>query len=423
MFRKTTAAVAAIKAAIARRADYDERDALKATAAELYGAEVLPAILPGSWRLTTRSSLALGDLPQPMVQAGSQNPQQFLNYIVQTGPAGMPVSDLWRKAEDSLVQAFASRGDLEGVQHAKDFVLQQSHAGANAHLMAADQAYNRGDMVTAAQHLAASHAFFRDGTIGQFRTNGRTITGQRVDESDPSRQLGPSVTIDGNAIRGLLNQTTNPSQYLDTLRKEQAAAADARLKEAHGDYYGSLPGTRIGVAAMQAQSRQNVADTNAQSRLDVQAAKGSQIGGAQQRQIDKETEDKFGSLATGQDANVASGRMSELYSGIRMNGVSPPQAEAVTRGLSDKTLHLLRRSDGNYEAVDSKTQQPTGVVIPRAIGARFDPQAQAGQTPVGAGATSGYAMGAGVRQNLSGTVMPGQSSAAAPSQSSALPIN
>jgi hypothetical protein len=117
------------------------------------------------------------------------------------------------------------------------------------------------------------------------------------------------------------------------------------------------------------------------------------------------------------------GELAEIHKDVRMNGGTPPQAERVARGLSDKTLQLIRLSDGNYGVVKEgdKNTRPLAYVS-KALGDRLSggvPQPQAGGSPIGAGANTPYAQGAGVTQNLSGTVMPQQ---APVSQSSAIPV-
>jgi hypothetical protein len=373
---------------------------------------------PSHYGYTADSDSAMNT--KGLVAAGSRGPDQFLNYAVQTAPPGMPMSDVWRTAEANLVEAFMRKGDIAGAQHARDFVLQLSHAGANQYLMAADKAMQMGDGVSAAQYLAKSHAFFPDDTIGRFRTNGKDIYAERIDEHDPTRRLGPSIQVTPESIRALLNQTTDPQQYLKTVRENQAAAADARLKEAHGAYYGSLPATRIGIAAMNNQRALDVADKNAASRENaaniaagsreraatIRAGGSGQKGALTQNQVNKDVEDRYGDLAQPDLAPAERAQMSELHAGLTRGGLTGTSAQAVVKGLGDKSLKLMRGADGSYAAVD-KEGKPVAL-IPKEYGDKFAPpqQSATGGTPVGAGAATPYAVGAGVQQNLAGTQMP-----------------
>ena len=382
--------------------------------------------------------------PSGLVQAGSQGPDQFLRYVVETAPAGMPVSDAWRHAEALLVGAYLEKGDLTGAQHARDFIMQMSHVGTNQYLMAAHQALSAGDGVSAAQYLAKAHAFFPDGTIGRFKSNGKDVYAERVDEHDPSRHIGSPFMVSADDVAGLLNQTTDPQQFLKTLRDQQEASAATRLKEQMGAYYADLPQqrrqtaaleaeTRLGAAEIGAKSRQAAAETAAQSRQQaaqtsanarVEAAtisaqnRGGGSDAANQRAIDKEAGTLFGSLPgaeapTPEDLEQR-GSMSEIYSEVRRNGAAPPQAERAARGLFDKTLQLVPLTDGNYGVVKAgeKGAQPFAY-ISKALGDRIagTPPAAAGAlptSPVGAGAGSPAAVAAGVGSNLSGTTLPQQ---------------
>jgi hypothetical protein len=271
--------------------------------------------------------------------------------------------------------------------------------------MAANNALSAGDGVSAAQYLAKAHAFFPDDTIGRFRTNGKQVYAERIDEHDPSRRLGASIRVTPQTIAGLLNQTTDPQQYLKTLREQQTAAADARLKEAHGDYYGSLPETRLGVAAVQGQARETAAQIAADSRVtaaQVRSQGGGQKGALTQNQVNKDVEDRYGELAQ-PDLSVADRtNMSELHASMIRGGQTPTTSQAVVKGLADRTLKLMRGADGSYAAVD-KSGKPVAL-IPKEYGDKFAPPQQGAATPVGAGAATAGA--AGITQNLAGTQTP-----------------
>lgn len=352
--------------------------------------------------------------PTGLVKAGvSGGPDGFFQYAVQNAPAGTAPSDVWRQAEATLVQAFIERGDIAGAQHARDFVLQQSHVGSNMWLM---QAYNQlanGDGVGAAKSMAKAHAFFPDDTIGRFRTDGRNVWADRIDEGTGQR-LGPSVQITPDSIKGLLNQTTDPAKFVQTLNENQKAAAQARMEELHGDYYGGLN-----------QTRQNIADTNAAARLGAAQIRANRQGAMTPEQINKDVEERYGELAAPDMSPTERAMKAETHAEMLREGMTGTQAQSVMKGLSDKTLGLLRLQDGNYGVVDLKGGKPVAY-LPSAIGDKLAPPQQPPQrSPIGSGAGTPYAMGAGINSNLTGTVMPQQqaipTSPTPPDQSSAVP--
>jgi hypothetical protein len=361
----------------------------------------------------------------------------------------MPVSDVWRKAESSLVQAFVERGDLTGAQHARDFVLQMSHVGSNQYLMAADQALQNGDGVGAAQALAKAHAFFPDGTIGRFRTDGTNVYADRLDENDPTQRIGPPIQVTPQGVAGLLNQTTDPQKFLQTLTQQQTAASEARLRDQHGDYYAGLNPSREAIAAdksatqlqatgIRAGAEEQAATTRAQALTDaagIRAQASGQAGGkgnAQEaalgRQADKETSDLYSSLAMPDATPEQRGELAEIHKDARMMGATPPQAERIANGLSDNTLQLLRLQDGNYGVISNGDKQRRPIAyLSKGLGDRLAGAPQQGPTPgamqqpspgtpIGAGAGSPFARGMGVSSNLAGTQMPQQPSSQQPPQ-------
>lgn len=343
--------------------------------------------------------------PQKLTAAARSGPDSFIRHIAQTAPKGATMSDGWRMAEGMLVEAFIRKGDIAGAQHARDLVLQMSHAGSIQHLMKAHQALSAGDGITAANELARSHAFFPDGTMGRFRSDGRGVYAERIDESDPSRRLGPSIPVTPEGIAGLLNITRDPKQYLKTLNEQQKLTSDMRLKEQHGQYYADTITQRDRAAAMQQDTTLTVAgqrDQSANARallgsqdkeLDRQAAMARtqvQVGAKAAptsdllgRTIDKEVTERYGL-----EDNTLSGEQrataSELYKGARRGGATPVTADSVARGLMDQSLGLVPLTDGNYGAVKKGDPQRRVIqLIPKEYGSRFAPPAQATPTPIG----------------------------------------
>lgn len=372
--------------------------------------------------------------PQGLVQAGVQGgPDGFLRYVVQTAPKGLPVSDAWRHAEALLVNAFIQKGDIAGAQHARDFVFQMSHAGSNQYLMAAHQALSAGNGTAAAQYLAKAHAFFPDGTIGRFRSDGTHVFAERLDENDPSQRLGASMPVTTSDIAGLLNQTLDPQQYLKTLNTQQAAAADARLKQLHGDYYQQLPAIRQAEvnqrdAASQrsATSRLEAANTSALGRVTAAQVRADALAGKQdlsgEHMIEKETNDLYNPQTSPDQSPEALqnlGKQANIYRALRTNHISGPQAQAVTKGLASGDLQVKVSPDKTQAGVFNKSGKALVYLPPSAVsqlaGAPPAPPQRtalpsgvgpATVSPIGAGAASPYALGAGITSNLSGTVMP-----------------
>lgn len=355
-----------------------------------------------------------------IVQAGSQSPDAALKYMVQTAPEGMPMSDVWRHAEAQLVGAFISKGDMEGAQHARDFILQLSHTGSNQNLMAAHQALSSGNATAAAQFLAKAHAFFPDGTIGKFSTDGKNIVAQRLDENDPQHQLGPAFNVTPNEIAGLLNQTTDPNKYLTSLQTQQKANADASYKRQHGDYLAGLPQSRANVAAIQADSRQAVATQNNDTKLQVAginaAAKAGAPDKAMTANINKETDTRYNELSMPDSTPDQRAQLSMIHAAVARTGATPNEADMVARGLSDRTLQLIKMTTGDYGVVRTGSSDRRPIrTIPKDVGDQLMPPQQAAPSPVGAGAATQATYQSGA-PNLAGAQP-------APASSAALPVS
>lgn len=386
--------------------------------------------------------------PNGIVDAASQGgPDGFLRYISQSAPRGMPMGDAMRQAEATLVGWAAARGDYAGMQHARDYMLQLSHAGSNQNLMGAYQAIQSGDGVSASQYLARAHAFFPDGTIGRFGVDkSGAVWGERFDESDPSRRVGGPFQVTPQGIETLLNQTTDPGKYLQTVQEQQKNAAYTRHLDTMGQYYTDLIHSREEIAAQHDTTSLARARIGADSRVtsaEIRAGRQGQ-GPANQlaRDADKEASNLYGDLGPYADVPVQQrGVMGEVYSDVRMQGVSPPQSRAVVEGLANGTLRAVKGEDGSYGVVSGNSQQPIAYLSPglgdRLFGAAMPAQQpgagpvpgaqtnQPGRSPIGAAASTPYARGAGVSNNLTGTVMPQApqppAQAVPTDQSSALP--
>ena len=202
--------------------------------------------------------------PATLVKTGvQQGPDGVLKYITQSAP-GMNMTDAWQHAESALVKSFLNKGNIEGAQHARDFVLQMSHQGSNMHLMAAHQAMMNGDTTGAAQNLAAAHAFFPDGTMGQFGVDkSGNLWGARMDEHDPTKMQGQPFRITPDGIAQMLNQTQDPNKYLTMMMQERTSAANVRHLDKMGDYYSGLLDEKNFEANLKSQTSLSNASTRA----------------------------------------------------------------------------------------------------------------------------------------------------------------
>lgn len=351
--------------------------------------------------------------PAGLVRAGVQGgPDGFFRYAVSTAPSGLPMSDVWRQAEASLVGAMIAKGDMAGAQHARDFVLQMSHQGTNMNLMAAHQALQAGNGKAAADLLAKAHAFFPDGTIGRFRTDGKNVWAETTDENNPGTKVGPSFQVTPDKIAGMLNQTTDPQQYLKTLTEMQKAASQARLAEQHGDYYAGAAqrsADKNATSILTTRERTDATRYAADKRLEAAALKQGGPDKTLSRQVDKETEEKFAATRSDLPPEQNS-RAGGIYHAVRMGGATPPEAEAVAKGLTDGSLLGARLPDGRWGIVNKDKPGQVIQYLPPGSLDKFAPPQQPQPSPVGAGATS--ALGAQqTTSNLAGTVPVQQSSA------------
>jgi soluble lytic murein transglycosylase-like protein len=330
-----------------------------------------------------------------LVESGVKGgPEGFLRYSVQTAPSGMPLTDVWRHAEDALVRMFLIKGDLAGAQHAKDFVLQMSHAGSNQNLMQAHQLLSAGDGVGAAHALAKAHAFFPDGTIGRFKSDGRNVYAERLDENDPSKKVGPGFQVTPDGIASLLNQTRSPQQFLKTMNEQQKATSESRYKQAHGDYWAQLTGSREAIATKGAEATIEAAKITAEATERAAAAKGP--SGEMVRAATKTADAIFNDPTKGELEPLEKRAMlSQLAADaiVQSNGaMTGTQAERIARGLSDGTLGLIGISGGRHAVGHKDNRKQPIAYLSKQVGdawlAQQQPAPQAPVSPIGAGAAT-----------------------------------
>ena len=366
------------------------------------------------------------------VDAGiQQGPNGALEVLARTGPAGMSMSNLWKQAEISGVYAALMRGDQQGAMAARDFVFQMSHAGATSNLMAADKALLSGDGEATAQYLAKAHAFFPDGTYGQFGVDkSGQVWGQRFDEATGKPLAAPfQVTHEGLATQ--LIETRDPNKYRELVNKEQQNAADLRLKAAHESYYYNQPDARTQAAALRANTQLQIegqretarqTQNEENNRVKLQIAAGRADSTAKHEQgVEKEAHDLYTPDSNGTyrgltdmqaaDAAPVAGHIGEIYTAVRNseqpNGghLSSPFAQTLAKTIAQGGQIGFERKTNpttgeSVVEMSDKAGNKVGYLSPAqaqrllGLGLIKVPQSQAPQAP-GQGAGQRAAIGGG----------------------------
>ena len=300
----------------------------------------------------------------------------------------MSMSNLWKQAEISGVYAALMKGDYQGAQAARDFVFQMSHAGATSNLMAADQALVSGDGQSAAQYLAKAHAFFPDGTYGQFGVDkSGQVWGQRFDETT-GKPLDQPFQITHQALATQLIETRDPNKYRELVNKEQQNAADLRLKAAHADYYQEMPTAREQAAItrantqVQLEGQREIARSQIAAQHDDTVRRGQDLKAADdralQRQVDTENHNLYtpGSdntyRAPGVDASNA-GQQGEIYNALRLSDqgggsrISSSLAQNLAQIIATGGMKSQFGADGTVALSDPKSGQIRAYISPNQV--------------------------------------------------------
>jgi soluble lytic murein transglycosylase-like protein len=362
---------------------------------------------------------------QTLVKAGVQGgPEGMLQALVATGPKGMQMSDLWRRAQITLTTAALMRGDYAGAQHAQDFVAQMSQQGASANLMAADKALLAGDTQGASQFLAKAHAFFPDGTYGRFGHDDKgNLYGERFDELT-GKSMGKPFQITHEALAAQLITTQNPNEYLKLVTEQQKAASEIRKN----DLYGPVEAAKLGIEsrkvdvserqveetaklrqAQQAETKE-YRERTAQDREDAATAR-------QEHAVDIEASHFYG--PDNEDAAALTPKQragsSQLYRGLRL---SPQQGGGTMSGnaanevsntvMKDPSKYTLeKKTEGGVEGyrlvdkdgvVHGYLSGPHGAALAPFM--KVVPSSGGEKSPVGKGAGSQSAMAQGIGMNL-----------------------
>lgn len=298
--------------------------------------------------------------PQQIMQAAQGGPQGLLSYLVQTKGPDVPLSDAWLNAERALVNNRVWAGDMAGVQHAHDFILNMSHAGFNQSLVQAGQALQAGDGIGAAKALAQAHAFFPDGAMGQFGVDqAGHVWGQRMDPANPSKTIGQPFQVTPNALMGLFNQSSDPKEYLDELYKQRQLVDQEAHNSTMNDYYRGLIDARNHAADVSAQSR--VAAANSRAAGTVSAAQVRSEGRAGlgpqasfYKGVEKEVNDNYGPDVMPKASDNDRGLMADIHVSARENGANSLRAREAAFGLHDGSLRVRDAGNGTFGVVDPK---------------------------------------------------------------------
>lgn len=300
--------------------------------------------------------------PQGVMQSAQGGPAGLLSYIVQAKGQDVPLSDAWLAAEKALVRNRIQAGDMAGVQHAHDFILNMSHSGFNQSLQQADQALANGDGIGAAKALAAAHAFFPDGAMGQFGVDkAGNVWGQRMDPADPSKTVGAPFQVTRTGLMAMFNQSSDPKQYLDEIYNQRKLVSSETHNAALNDYYKDQVQARRDVAQTNADARRDAAQTRADATVSAaevrsQGKTGTGPQAGFYKAVDKETADNYGPDVLSKASDNDRGLLADIHTSAREYGANALRARQAALGLKDGSLKVRQAtgSGGEYGVVDPK---------------------------------------------------------------------
>ena len=388
------------------------------------------------------------DVPTLINTAHTQGPDGALNYIAQTGGTGLGMTEHWRNAQSALERYAIWSGHPENIPHAAEWIAQLSQQGTVSNLIAADQAFLRGDMTGAAQSLARSHAFFPDGSyadIGVDKSNKLWVT---TYSEATGNQLSQQFQLTHDMIAQQIIALQNPTTYIQVQQKYRAENAKIDLDKAHTKYYGDMPAERLQQAQIAAQVHEDAIEQRRQANENTvqqrREAEADRIG-ATTRPIDAEitkwyndnqpptdesgkttmTPERFGAMAEVQRAlmypqaaggaemaaksannmaeNLITGKWRMAPATANKDRPNAPPAVGLVDAQGNPHGYLSLETVGRMLAVPGLKEMlmPT----PAAAGIGGAPKKQA--SAIGAGAGSASALQGGYNQNLAGiTPMP-----------------
>lgn len=401
------------------------------------GAKYLDKAMMGQTLTSANFQPPLQQDGMKLIQASLQGPDKFIHYLAQSGPAGVPMGDLWRGAETSMMKAAIMHGDYEGASKARDMVAMMAQQGNTTSLMGAYKALQNGDGVSAAQLMARAHSFFPDGSMGKFGVDASgNVWAQRVDEHDPTRSLGAPFQMDTTKLMSMMTVSQDPNKFIAMMQQQQKSAADIRYTDAHGQYFGNVLQNREELAT----DRGNVALSNAQTRAQAQVdAANARANAAQRTSADRNTSQQqiaaariaaqqetnthidnvHKELATGGTGNNAGGPIYNDISDVQARGAAETlhadlrygdrampsaQAEDLSRGVIGGRYGLRQTQTGTY-AITTPQGTPIGVVSHN-TGVRITSMignAASTKPPTVSGGALGYNSSAVPRQNAPST--------------------
>jgi uncharacterized membrane protein len=165
-------------------------------------------------------------------------------YITTHGGEGLDMTDRWRAAQASLEGLMVLNGHPEMIPHAINWIAQMAHQGMLSNMSAGYQAQLSGNADAAAQYYAKAHAYFPDGTVGQFGKDGAgNVWGQQFDEKT-KQPIGKPIQITTEMIATQMLQLQNPVGFEQALQTHQKNNEEINLIKAHAKYYGEMPAVR-----------------------------------------------------------------------------------------------------------------------------------------------------------------------------------
>ena len=308
--------------------------------------------------------------PNKMQEAAEKaGPSGVLSYIANTEPNNMPLSDKWYAAKRALVDhalRFGGANAIEQARAADQWVFEQSRQGVNESLVSAYNAMQAGDSKGAAQYLAKAHAFFPDGSVGQFGVDDKgQIWTQRVDEHDPSRKLGSPTMITKDQVAGLLITSRDPNKHLTMLDAQEKHVAEMRHQSKQEDYWqGSLDNKKemdairqqrvndqflLGQQRLQEQqAAHEAALQEAQRKLFEQQAQHQKDMDARKQAVDGEIKDEYGTGVQLKHPDGAlfseddTARSASVYRDLRTSPVhiAVPEAKRIANSVASGTMTI-----------------------------------------------------------------------------------
>jgi hypothetical protein len=332
--------------------------------------------------------------------AEKAGPSGVLSYLSQTEPNNMPLSDKWYAVKRAMVSRALAKGGPHAIDEARaadQWVFEQSRQGANENLISAYRAMQGGDGKGAAQYLAKAHAFFPDGSIGQFGVDEKgQVWTQRLDEHDPARKLGAPTMVTKEAVASLLITSRDPNKHLKLLEEQEKHVAGLRHQSKQEEYWKDSTNNKQEMTDLRRQQGeerlQNQREAIEQRRLAAENAnllQQQKLFDAQQKQeadraarkqaVDTEIATEYGTKTDGTVATNAhpngtafsqddTARASQVYRDIRTQPehTAAPEAKRVANGVASGqfVLQPATAKDGTpiYIVHDPKTGKRQAVV-------------------------------------------------------------